>query len=222
MNLICVWIAELVPLVSTVISLIYGIFHFFRKGKPLFLQSITLAMATYALGNIYHLCLTFVNSQIMEGFNPTYLGRMGFFMFFITASYGQLDRIVDDRSSIMRHARIVAFIAPICAALLYVPNWMVSSPISTKLAYALVWIPATISVYFNLKHVLIPDMDFGFIKAIKPYNVFVLCLSFTELLSLTAWDYFNSVWLAVLSTLFGVFCICTMISAKKGSEKWTI
>ena len=40
-NLICMWIAELVPLSATLFSFIYGIRNFFKKGKPLFLQSIT-------------------------------------------------------------------------------------------------------------------------------------------------------------------------------------
>jgi hypothetical protein len=222
MNTVCLWIAERVPLISTLFSLVYGLVNFFKKGMPLFLQSITMAMASYSLSVIYHLCLTFTSNTIMEGFTPVYLGRMGFFMFFITASYGQLDRIVDDRSSQMKRARGLAFIAPACSALLYIPNYLVESPLSTKLTYAIVWIPATISVYFNLKHAIIPDCDFGFIKALKPYNIFVLCLSFSELLCLTAWDYFSSVSLAVMSSIFGILCVCTMISAKKGVEKWTV
>ena len=221
-NIVCLWIAEFIPLMATLISLIYGLIHFFKKGTPLFLQSVTMAMASYALSMIFHLCLTFTNDTVMEGFTPAYLGRMGFFMFFITASYGQLDRIVDDRSPKMRRARILAFIAPICAALLFVPNIFASSNTSTKISYALVWIPAIIAVYFNLKHAIIPDLDFGFIKAIKPFNIFALCLSFSELLCLTAWDFFSSIFLAIMSIIFGALCICTMISAKKGVEKWTI
>ena len=221
-NTISLWIAELVPLIATLFSFIYGLVNFFKKGMPLFLQSLTMAMACYFLSVSYHLCQIFTSEIIMEGFTPAYLGRIGFFMFFITASYGQLDRIVDDRSPKMRRARLIALIAPICAALLYIPNYMADSPISTKISYALIWLPATISVYFNLKHAIIPDFDFGFIKAIKPYNVFVLCLSFSELLCLTAWDYFDSIWVAIMSSVFGILCICTMISAKKGVKKWTI
>lgn len=219
---LCFWIAELVPLVSTLFSLIYGLLNFFKKGTPLFLQSLTMAMASYFLSVTYHLCQTFTSEVILDSFTPAYLGRIGFFMFFITASYGQLDRIVDDRSPKMKPARLIALIAPICAALLYIPNYFAISPYFTKISYALIWIPATISVYFSLKHAIIPDLDFGFIKAIKPYNIFVLCLSFAELLSLTAWDYFNSFWVALMSVVFGVLCICTMIAAKKGVKKWTI
>ena len=223
MDLICIWIAELVPLAATLFSLIYGLKYFFKKGKPLFLQSITMAMASHTLGSVYHLCQTLTSETIVDGFTPAYLGRIGFFLFILTASYGQLDRIVDDGSSKMRRARIIALIAPILAALLYIPNILIDDvPTATKTVYAIVWIPAIISVYFNLKHAVIPDFDFGFIKAIKPYNIFVLMLSFSELLCLTAWDYYYPVQLAVTTTVFGTLCIFTMVFAKKGVEKWTI
>ena len=223
LEFICLWIAELAPLTAALFCLIYGLKHFFIKGKPLCLQSLTMAMASHALGSIYHLCQTLTSENIVEGFTPAYLGRIGFFLFILTASYGQLDRIVDDGSSKMRSARIIALIAPLFAVLLYIPNAVIEEVvISTKVVYALVWIPAIFSVYFNLKHAIIPDLDYGFIKAIKPYNVFVLLLSFSELLCLTAWDYYYPIQIAITAIIFGALCICTMVYARKGVEKWTI
>ena len=66
------------------------------------------------------------------------------------------------------------------------------------------------------------SLDFGFIKSLKPYNLFVLLLSFSELACLTAWDYYDPVALAVTAVAFGVLCVCTMAAAKKGVEKWAI
>ena len=223
MDTVCIWIAELLPLLATMFSFIYGVKHFFKKGKPLFLQSITMAMASHALGSIYHLCMLLTSQKVMEGFTPAYLGRIGFFLFIITANYSQLDRIVDDGSPKMRPARLIALIAPACAALLYIPNYVITDvPNATKITYIFVWIPAIISVYFSLKHAIIPDLDFGFIKAIKPYNFFALGLGFSELLCLTAWDYLESIPLVVSALIFSVFCVGTVISAKKGAEKWTV
>ena len=223
MDLICLWIAEVAPLAATLFSLIYGLKHFFKKGKPLCLQSITMAMASHALGSIYHLCQTLTSETIVDGFTPAYLGRIGFFLFILTASYGQLDRIVDDGSKKMRRARLLALIAPLLASLLYLPNALYDEvPTGTKIVYALVWIPASFAVYFNLKHAIIPDFDFGFIKAIKPYNVVVLILSFSELLCLTAWDYYYPILMAITAIIFVVLCIYAMILARKGVEKWTI
>lgn len=222
-DLICVWIAELVPLFAALFSFAYGVSKFFKKGNPLFLQSITMAMGSYALGSIYHVCQTLTNETVLEGFTPAYLGRIGFFLFLIVASYGQMDRIVDDGSKKMRPCRYIALLAPIVAILLYIPNaTMEDLPTSTKVAVLMVWLPATVSVYYNLKHAIIPDCDFGFIKAIKPYNVLAVCLGFAELLCLTAWDYLYSILLAAVAILFAVLCVAMMVAAKKGVERWTI
>ena len=217
------WVAELVPLLATMLSFLYGLHNFFKKGKPLFLQSITMAMGCHTLGSIYRLCQLLTDGTGLKGFTPAYLGRIGFFLFLITASYGQMDRIVDDGSKKMRPSRLIAFIAPICAALLYLPNGLMKDlPVVTKIAVLLVWLPATVSVYYNLKHAIIPDFDFGFIKAIKPYNAFATCLSFAELLCLTAWDYLHYPLLVVTSLVFSGLCFAMMLAAKKGAEKWTI
>ena len=222
-DILCLWIAEIVPLCATLFSFIYGINKFFKRGKPLFLQSITMAMGCHALGSIYHLCQTLTTSTVLEGFTPAYLGRIGFFLFLITASYGQMDRIVDDGSKKIRPSRMIAFIAPICAVLLYLPNGLMEDlPLATKISVLLVWIPATVSVYYNLQHSIIPDFDFGFIKAIKPYNILATCLGFAELLCLTAWDYLYSVPLAISSLVFAGLCLSMMLAAKKGAERWTI
>lgn len=222
-DLICMWIAELVPLSAALFSFIYGLNKFFKKGKPLFLQSITMAMGCHALGSIYHLCQTLTTETVLEGFTPAYLGRIGFFLFLITASYGQMDRIVDDGSAKIRPTRHIALAAPVAAALLFVPNALIDDlPLATKVSVLLVWLPGVVSVYYNLKHAIIPDCDFGFIKAIKPYNILAVCLGFAELLCLTAWDYLYNVPLVLSTVVFAVLCVAMMITARKGAEKWTI
>lgn len=217
------WIAEIVPLSATLFSLIYGLSHFFKKGKPLFLQSITMAMGCHALGSIYHLCQTLTSETLFEGFTPAYLGRIGFFLFFITASYGQMDRIVDDGSRKIKPSRYIAIAAPIFAALLYLPNALMDDlPLVTKVAVSLVWIPAMVSLYYNFKHAIIPDCDFGFIKAIKPYNFLAVGLGISELCCLTAWDYFYNAPLVITSVIFAIVCVLTILAAKKGADKWKI
>lgn len=152
MNLVCMWIGELVPLSATLFSFMYGLSKFFKKGKPLFLQSITMAMGCHALGSVYHLCQTLTTETVLEGFTPAYLGRIGFFLFLITASYGQMDRIIDDGSKRIKPYRYVALIAPILAALLYVPNAIIEElQIPTKIAALMVWLPAVVAVYYKLE-----------------------------------------------------------------------
>lgn len=222
-EIICVWIAEIISIASAMIACIYGIKHFFKKGKPLFLQSITLGMGSHALASIYHICQILTTKSLVEGFTPAYLGKIGFYLFFVTASYGQMDKIIDDGSSQMRKGRLTSIIAPVAAMLLFIPNALVEDvPLSTKISMFLVWIPATISVYFNFKHSILPKLDFGFVNAIKPYNILATLLGFSELLCLTAWNYFYGIPLVLSSVLFAVLSIATIVSAKKGAGKWTI
>ena len=222
-DILCIWFAEIIPLTATLFSFIYGLKKFFKKGKPLFLQSITMAMGCHSLGSIYHLCQTITSETVLEGFTPAYLGRIGFFLFLIAASYGQMDRIVDDGSRALRPSRYVALAAPLGAILLYLPNALMEDlPLSTKIAALLVWIPAIFSVYYNLKHSIIPDRDFGFIKAIKPYNLLATALGFAELVCLTAWDYLYSVPLVLSSITFSILSVAMMLVAQKGAGKWTI
>jgi hypothetical protein len=134
-----------------------------------------------------------------------------------------MDRIVDDGSKKIRPTRYIALVAPLCAILMYLPNGLNDDLLlSTKISVALVWLPAVFSVYYNLKHAIIPDLDFGFIKAIKPYNVIALCLGFAELLCFTAWSYRYNVLLVISSVIFAVFCVALIFAAKKGAEKWTL
>ena len=222
-DLVCMWISELLTLSATMFLFVFGLRWFFKKGKPLFLQSITMAMGCHSLGSIYHCCLILTNDSVFEGFTPAYLGRIGFFLFFIAASYGQMDRIIDDGTPAVRPSRYRALIAPVCAALLYIPNARISSlPASIKVSVLLVWLPALVSVYFNLKHAIIPDRDFGFVKSIKPYNLFAVGLGFAELFCLTAQNCFHDISLVIASAIFAAFCVATMIAAKKGAEKWVV
>lgn len=222
LNIVCIWIAEITPLVGAFAAFLYGIKYFFKKGKPLYLQSITMAMGCHALGSVYHICQMLTRGAVSDGFTPAYLGRIGFFLFFLVASYGQMDRIVDDGSRAMRKSRILALLAPALALVLYVPNFLKDMPGATKVTYFLVWIPAAVSLYFNLKHSIIPDLDFGFIKAIKPYNVLALCLGISELVCLTAWNYPTNALLIITAVIFASLCVATVVAAKKGVEKWTI
>jgi hypothetical protein len=111
----------------------------------------------------------------------------------------------------------------VCAGLLYVPNACIPSlAAATKVSVLLVWLPAMFSMYFNLKHAMIPDCDFGFVKAIKPYNILAVALGFADLLCLTARNLRSGILTVVTAVIFSVLCIAIMVAARKGAEKWTI
>lgn len=223
MDSVFFWCAELLRLAAAVFGFAYGARCFFKKGVPLCLQSVTMALGSYSLGSLYHICYTLTNDLPARGFTPAYLGHFGFFAFMLTATYAQMDKIVDDGSKAMRPSRVLALPAAALAMALFLPTafWSQAS-VTVKLTCLAIWLFGAASIYFHVKHAIIPDLDFGFIKAIRPYNRAAACLGFAELMYLTAWNMGAPLWMLLTSALFAVLTVVMMIFAGKGVKRWTI
>ena len=223
---VCFWVADIVPLLASIGTFIYGVKNFFKKGKAYYLQIVTMAFGCYAMGSFYHLCQSITTEEVVDGFTAAYLGRIGFFLFLFTANFGQMDGLLDDKTPILKKFRYIALIAPIVAGLLYLPCALTDMPVSTKISLLLVWIAAIFSSYYNFKHAVISDLGYGFAKAIRPYNICALILTFTELILQVLWcnydiDY-GMIIIAFVSVLFSVMCAVTMVALKRGVEAWKI
>ena len=53
-------------------------------------------------------------------------------------------------------------------------------------------------------------------------HIAIIGLAFAELLVLTAWDYYYPTQLVITTVLFAALAVATMISARKGAEKWVL
>ncbi|MBR4296375.1 MAG: hypothetical protein IKT56_06045 [Clostridia bacterium] len=223
---VCFWVADIVPLLATLAAFIYGAKNFFKKGKAYYLQIVTMAMGCYAMGSFYHLCQTITTDEVIDGFTAAYLGRIGFFLFLFTANYGQMDGLLDDKTPALRKFRYIAFLAPVAVILLYIPCLLTEMPVSTKISLGLIWVAAAFSSYYNFKHSIMSDMCYGFVKAIRPYNICALVLTFLELILQVLWaNYdiaFGFVLIAIVSVVFGAVSTVTMVMLKRGVEAWKI
>jgi hypothetical protein len=133
-----------------------------------------------------------------------------------------MDGIVDDGSSQIKKYRYIALIGPAIAVALWIPNMIAEVSISTKVVYSILWIPAVFSLYFNLKHAIIPDMGFGFVRAIRPFNLAAFSFALLQLIHLTVWNFCGLIPLLISGTVFGASCIVMVIMADKGVKKWAI
>lgn len=226
LNDACMLIADIAPLLTSLGTFVYGVKHFFKKGKAYYLQIVTMAMGCYAMGSLYHLCQSFTTGDLADGFTAAYLGRIGFFLFLFTANYGQMDGLLDDRTPTFKKYRYIALIAPAAAVLLYLPCLFADMPYSTKLSLSFIWVGAILSSYFNFKHAIISDLGFGFAKAIRPYNICALILTFTELLLQVFWAYYTVDYILIvvvlLTVVFSVMSVVTMVALRRGVEEWKI
>lgn len=207
------------------VALIYGIYVAIKRNLPLYFKLSMAAVACLLLGYIFDICYYIVHGYLEEGYMIGYLGSIGSFLFLLTASVGYMDGIIDDGTPKVKKCRYIALVGPVLAFLLWIPNMFADAPVITKVVYSILWIPAMASVYFNLKHAILPDMGFGFVKAIRPFNVAALSFSFLQLIHLTVWNYCDICgWISLVATgvLFGAACIFMVVMADRGVKKWIL
>lgn len=216
------WLGEMIVCLSSVIALGCGIYTLIFKKPPMFFQLIIGAIACHILGYLFDICEFFTQGTLSGGYTIGYLGSIGCFLFLLTAGFGYLDGIMDDRTGAMRKSRLIALLAPLFAVALLVVNMLSDIPTKIKIAYFVLWIPAMFNSYFCLKHAILPDMGFGFVKAIRPYNIAALTFTLLQLVHLTLWSFFGWVVILISGIFFGLSIVLMMIMARRGAEKWTI
>lgn len=217
-----IWFGDVAVLTLSFVALIYGLRILFRHKVALYFQLILCAVACHILGSFFDVCELFTSGTLAEGFTIGYLGSIGCFLFLLTSGFGYMDGILDDRTPAMRKSRLLALLAPLAELLILIPNFLADVELGTKICYVMVWLPVMISSYFHLKHAIIPDMGFGFVRAIRPFNVAALAFSFCQLLHLTVWNFFD--WLPIMTSglLLGISCIVMTVMAEKGVKEWTL
>ena len=85
-----------------------------------------------------------------------------------------------------------------------------------------VWAIIMFASYFNLKHFIFPDVEFGIIRSIRGYNLIALLLAV-----LSVGEIILMLWGEMIPLLILYVAICTVSIAivpilEKGVKKWTI
>ena len=75
--------------------------------------------------------------------------------------------------------------------------------------------------YFNLKHLLLPDVENGVIRCLRRYNLLVLIFCFLTECEMIALINRFVVFEWVNSVIMGLVLLWILPSVKKGMDKWT-
>lgn len=206
-------------------SAIYGIAVSFKKKGVLFVQIIVSGVACLALGNIFTLTLQITAPQevkniMINGFNLGMLGIFGFFFFVFSAAFGQIDGLGDDRSKSLRKYRLIGLIAIIPVLICVV--LILLSPIreTLKIVYAILYLPAVLASYYNLKHLVLPDVYLGIIACMRRYNLFMLITTAVLLMNTVFKVYGSTTLYGISNVLIGVMGAIIIVSAKRSAERW--
>lgn len=204
------------------IAFIYGVVKFFKRNVALFNQLIACGLGCMMLGRLFNIVTLLTNNTIPSGFSVGKLGFIGGFMFLFSASFGQMDGLVDGGEKEFRKYRFLSLIAPVFIAASYLIVFFSNSPTEEKIITGVVMLFLAQCSYFNLKHLIIPDVDMGIIQSIRGYNLTALILTVLSAAELIAGNFGGKIAETAITVMLCVIYLAVIPVLEKGAKKWTI
>lgn len=214
--------SNLAMFICMAVSFTYGIVRFFKKGKALYLQMIVGGLGCMMLGRVFQFVTLLTRGMLPEGFHIGTLGIVGGFVFFLSANYGQMDKLLDDGAKENRKYRLLGLLAPLLMAGIYCLIFFFNPGLESMIVYGVMTAIIMFASYFNLKHFIFPDVEFGIIRSIRGYNLIALLLGVLSVGEITLMLWNKTVPLLILYIAICVVSIAIVPILEKGVKKWTI
>jgi len=179
------------------------------------------AFGCFMMGHLYEFLSDLIGVYDQSIFNVGMVARIGGFGFIFSASFAQMDGLVDDKTRTVAKYRFIALIAPVAMALIYAPIALSSLGIYVKVMYGIVFLFGALAGYYNLKHLIIPDVSFGIIASIRLYSLFSLFSTLLYAMMISSHFMGYETVSFGLGILLGITYPCTVIAMEKGRQKWT-
>lgn len=215
-------VMNLLIFICSMFGTVYGLTEFFKKKKALYLKLVTCGVMSLMFSSLYQVIYLITQGALNKGFHIGILGIIGSFMFLFSANFGQMDSLVDDKTKAFRKTRIISLAAPLLIMLIYLFFFMNVQSTELKAVYGVVTFFIIQCAYYNFKHIIIYDVDFGIVKCLRKYNVLALIYAIMSLLEPIGL-YLD------MKPVYIASCVVTAIVAaailpvlKGGVEKWTI
>ena len=204
------------------IGFVFGSIKYFRPKKAVYAQMITLAVGTMAFGRLYQVVRLITIGDITERFQLGVLGVIGCLLFFFSANYGVMDSVADDGSKRFVKYRAIAALAPAVALALYVIFFLIAdySPL-VKIMSGVITIMVMGASYFNLKHLVFPDIDFGVINCLKVYNFLALLFEMLCIAEMIAISRGSEIAILIVGIIIGAVLLAIVPMVERGIKKWT-
>ena len=216
-------IANSITCLCAFVGFVYGLVHFFKPKKAVYAQMITFAVGSVAFGRLYQVVRLLTGGDIVDQFQLGILGIIGSLMFLFSANFGLMDSLADDGSRQFLRFRLIPLAAPAVSAALYVA-FILFADVSTfaKVTGAIITVFVMLASYYNLKHLIFPDVDFGIINCLKFYNLLSLFYSLTCIAEMIAVSRGHEIVTLMICVVTGALLIGVVLSVERGIKKWTI
>lgn len=163
----------LVELLCGFIGFFYGLKRF-KNAKALYGQMATWGVGCIALGRLLIMVKAITQGVPFKGMFTPLCGFCAGALFFFAANYGGMDKLVDDRSKQIKKYRIFALIIPLILLVTYVAVAYYFQNINFCIDLGIVIFTGSFACYYSCKHIIIPDVENGIVKSLRPYNMMVI------------------------------------------------
>ena len=215
-------IANIIACAGALGGFAYGAIRFFRPRAAIYPQMVTLACGVIAFGRLYQIIRIVTINDVLEHFHLGILATVGSLLFLFAANFGAIDSLVDDGSAALRKYRIIPLAAPAVVLIDYLTLFLFADqPTLTKVIAGIISVVVGAASYFNLKHLIIPDVDYGVVRCLRQYNLLALIYEFLCLADLIAQSREREFAAFLFGILIGIILPLIVISVDRGVKKWS-
>lgn len=213
-------ISHLLFTAALVFAVVYGGTKSFKKRGVVYMQIVTLAAVSMLLGELFNLVMFTCFGGVDTQFNIGMLGSTGCFFFTWSLAYGQIDGLGDDRSKAFRKYRLIALVQPLIFAGLFVIDVFSGASVPKLIMNVILLLPLTMTSYFSMKHIIIPDVEQGIFDTMRKYNICLLIIALLSGISLVFTDYDMTLASDIIRIIQAVGFTILIPTASKGVKKW--
>lgn len=207
-------------LTASLLCVLYGVSSCIRRKQPLFFKLLLYAMASYLLGTLFTACFTLVYGNAPRGFHVGFLGYIGTYFFLLSSYYGAINSLADGGEARYRPYRLVSMAGPLLVLGLLAVS-VRAAGLRACIPLMLLAAPIGLTLYFSLKHLILPDVDLGIIRVMRPYNASVILFCLTQVCAqLPAMS--GAVFRQIMEVLSPVLLMALLPMAEMGVRKWFI
>lgn len=202
-----------ITLLAAVFAGIYGLSTVLQPKLPLFYKIVTYGFGSYLIGTLYG----FLYTELLygqKGFHAGYLGYVGTYFFLFSSYFGALDRLADGHERKYRVYRLTALLP--AAAVLLMGMKLLRQSEDIFLFFLL--LPAAGTAYFACKHLILPDVEMGIIRVMRPYNTIIMLWCLLQPLMLGMTGEGAGEW--ILTGANALLVMLALPVARKGVRLW--
>ena len=220
MNLIL--LANIITCAGALVGFVVGAIRFFRPRAAVYAQMITLACGVIAFSRLYQIIRLITIAENTKRFHLGVLGVIGSLLFLFAANFGLMDSLVDDGSKELRRYRLISLAAPAVPVAVYsIIYFLTDQPLYVKVISGIIFFMIAQASYYNLKHFIIPDVDFGIIRSLRQYNLLALVYEFFCLSEIIMQISSFEIGTFVIGALTGIVLPLLIFAVIRGVRKWS-